>query len=91
MLKVWSLRLFAERACDLAVPMRSWNPELLAGDTVKLARERCELLSDLTAVDSPAVWQWGFIERVSKGLALKELGQEGGSLAYLEVAQRPCA
>ncbi len=83
--------LFAERACDLAVPMRSWNPELLAGDTVKLARERCELLSELTAVDSRAIWHWGFIERVSTGLVLKELGQERESVAYLEVAQRLCA
>ena len=83
--------LFAERACDLAVPMRSWNPQLLAGNTVKLARKRCDFLSELTTVDASAIWQWGFVERVSTGLVLKELGQDGESAAYLEVAQRLCA
>jgi len=83
--------LFAERACDLAVPMRSWNPELLAGNTVRLAHKRCELLSELAAVESQAIWQWGFVERVSTGLVLRELGQEEESSAYLEVAQRLCA
>lgn len=67
--------LFAEPACDLAVPMRDWNQELLAGNTMKMAKGRCELLSELTAVDSRAIWQWGFVERVSTGLVLKEIGQ----------------
>ena len=35
--------LFAEPACDLAVPMREWSGELLAGNTVRLALARCEL------------------------------------------------
>jgi streptomycin 6-kinase len=83
--------LFAERACDLAVPMRGWNRELLAGNTFTLARERCELLSELTDVDDSAIWQWGFIERVSTGLVLNELGQEEESSAFLEVADRLCA
>ena len=59
---------------------------LCAGDTLTLARKRCELLSELTDVDYSAIWQWGFIERVSTGLVLKEFGQEDESSAYLEVA-----
>ncbi len=78
--------LYAERACDLAVPMRDWNQELLAGDTMKMAHDRCELLSELTAVDATSIWQWGFIERVSTGLVLKEIGQVNESQAYLKVA-----
>jgi len=60
---VWS-----EPAHDLAVPMREYNEPLLAGDTSRLVRERASLLADWCAADPEAVWQWGFVERVSTGL-----------------------
>ncbi len=78
--------LYAEPALDLAVPLREWNSELLAGDTVKLARERCQLLSDLTEVDVTAIWQWGCMERVSTGLHLMEIGMPDLGAEYLRVA-----
>lgn len=80
--------LFAERACDLAVPMREWNAELLAGDPLRMARERCELLAELTQLDSTAIWQWGFIERVSTGLVLLHIGMDSDALEYLRVADQ---
>ncbi|MGI9328716.1 MAG: aminoglycoside phosphotransferase family protein [Pseudomonadales bacterium] len=82
--------LFAERACDLAVPMRDWCLELLAGDTRKEARQRCELLSQLTGVEPEPIWQWGFVERVSTALVLIEIGEVREGAAYLEVAARVC-
>lgn len=60
--------LFGERAIDLAISLREWREELLAGDTLSLGLERCELLSGLAQVDSDSIWQWGFIEHVSCGL-----------------------
>ncbi len=66
--------LFAEPAYDLGILMRGWNEELLAGDALALGRERCALLAELTGVDEEAIWQWGFIERVSTGLLLTQLG-----------------
>ncbi len=80
--------LRSERAHDLGVPMREYNLPLLAGDTPRLVRERAELLASLCDVDPEAVWQWGFVERVSTGLAgLRDFeGDEG--LAFLEVASR---
>ncbi len=80
---VWS-----EPAQDLGVLMREYNEPLLAGDTARLTRARAEHLANLGDVDPEAVWQWGFIERVSTGLAgLRDFdGDE--SLAFLEVAQR---
>jgi streptomycin 6-kinase len=60
--------LFAEPAYDLAIPTREWSSELLAGDPARLARARCRKLADLTGLDAEAVWQWGFVERVSTGL-----------------------
>lgn len=82
--------LFAEKACDLAVPMRDWSTELLAGDTLRLAHERCVRLAALTGVDERAIWQWGLMERVSTGLHLMEIGMKTEALATLAVAERLC-
>lgn len=78
--------LCAEPACDLAVPMREWSRELLHGDTARLGRQRCALLALLTGADERAIWQWGFIERVSTGLALLELGLREEAADSLAVA-----
>ena len=79
--------LFAERAYDLAIPMREWSEELLAGDALRLGQERCALLSELTDIDPQAIWEWGFIERVSTGLLCLTLGFEEWGRASLEVAE----
>jgi streptomycin 6-kinase len=80
--------LFGEKACDLAVPMRDWSDELLAGDTLRLCQVRCELLAHLTGVAERAIWQWGYIERVSTGLALLEIGMKSEGAQMLAVAER---
>lgn len=73
---------------DLAVPMREYNEPLLAGDTPALVRARAEQLAAWCDVDPDSVWEWGFIERVSTGLAaLGDLGSDEGR-AFLEVARR---
>ncbi len=84
--------LLAERAYDLAIPMRDWSDELLAGDPVRLGRERCAYLSALTSVDPLAIWQWGCIERVSTGLLMLQLGVEplgGDMLKVADAWARP--
>ena len=80
--------LFAEKACDLAVAMRDWSEALLAGDTLRLARDRCALLATLTGVEERAIWQWGLMERVSTGLHMMEIGMKTEGLATLAVAER---
>ena len=72
----------SEAAHDLSVPMREYNGPLLEGDTRRLAWERAEMLAERCNVDADAVWQWGFIERVSTGLAnVREFeGDEGAIL-----------
>jgi streptomycin 6-kinase len=80
--------LFAERACDLAVPMRGWSQELLAGNTGRLGRRRCALLSDLTGVEAQPIWEWGFIERVSTGLLALHVGRTDLGDEMLAVAER---
>ena len=80
--------LWSEPEHDLSVAMREYNRPLLAGDTARLVRERAELLAARCGVDPEAVWEWGFIERVSTGLAnlLEFEGDEG--MEFLEVAAR---
>lgn len=78
----------SERAHDLGVPMREYNEPLLAGDTARLVRERAELLAGACEIDPEPVWEWGFIERVSTGLAnLRDFDGDAG-WAFLEVAER---
>ena len=82
--------LRSTRAHDLSVPMREYNEPLLAGDTARLVRERAEMLAAWAEVDPEPVWQWGFIERVSTGLAnLRDFDGDAGA-AFLEVAARCC-
>ena len=78
----------SEPAHDLGVPMREYNQPLLAGDTARLVRARAERLAASCDVDPEAVWQWGFIERVSTGLAnVRDFAGDDGT-AFLEVASR---
>jgi streptomycin 6-kinase len=80
--------LFSEPEHDLAVVMREYNEPLLQGDTPRLVRDRAELLADQCALDPHIVWEWGFIERVSTGLAnLRDFENDDGAM-FLEVARR---
>lgn len=80
--------LRSEPEHDLSVAMREYNEPLLAGNTMRLAQERAELLASRCGVDPQAVWEWGFIERVSTGLlGMRDFEGDDG-LAFLEVATR---
>ena len=62
--------------------------ELLAADTAALALQRCRQVAALTDVDTKAIWQWAFIERLSTGLFLLRLGHHQEARLYLRVADR---
>jgi len=80
--------LWTEPEHDLAVAMREYNEPLLEGDTSRLVRARAELLASRCDADPDAVWEWGFVERVSTGLAcLRDFDGDGGA-SFLEVARR---
>lgn len=76
----------AEPALDLAIPMRSWSEELLEGDALTLAHARCEFIGRLTGVATEPIWQWGFMERMSTGLYLMQLGWRDEGRGMLKVA-----
>jgi streptomycin 6-kinase len=79
--------LISEPAHDLGIPMRGLNADLLAGDARRLGLERARFLSQLTGVDETAIWQWGFVERVSSGLYIMSLGLPNGD-EFLAIADR---
>jgi streptomycin 6-kinase len=45
-------------------------------------------VAELTGVDTRAIWQWAFAERVSTGLFLLRLGHNQEARTYLAVADR---
>ncbi|HKD23732.1 MAG TPA: aminoglycoside phosphotransferase family protein [Rhizomicrobium sp.] len=79
--------LFIERAHDVAISMREWPAEYLAGDAVALGRTRCALLSRLTGADEAAIWQWGYLETLVNGLLYTESGQDQLAARFLDVAE----
>ena len=78
----------ADPAYDLGVVLRDWCPELLAGDPVELAGRYCRLLAEQTGIDRTAIGEWGFLERVSSGLHILDLGRPDLAAPFLETAER---
>lgn len=70
--------LVGERAYDLGILLR----ELEA----PRGRERCSLLANMTGVDGDAIWEWGFVERVSTGLLCLDIGARGTGRRMLGIA-----
>jgi streptomycin 6-kinase len=79
--------LFIEPAHDVAISLREWNAEFLAGDAVALGRKRCALLSRLTGADETAIWQWGYLETLVNGLLYTESRQDELAAGFLAVAE----
>ncbi len=80
----------ADPAYDLGVVLRDWAPQLLAGDASTLARGYCRLLATETGVDETAIWEWGFLERVSSGLYTMQFAGPDLYRPFLETAERLC-
>jgi streptomycin 6-kinase len=74
----------AERAFDLAIPMREWPEGLPTGDVRAAGQARLKLLSDLTGVDPQPIWEWSLVQLVWNGLLLAEVGASAS--AELEFA-----
>ncbi len=81
----------ADPAYDLGVVLRDWCEQLLATGTTEaaaaLARRYCALLSAQTGIEGTAIWEWGFLERVSSGLYCLELGIEELGRPFLQTAE----
>jgi streptomycin 6-kinase len=75
-------------AYDLGVVLRDWCGQLLAGDARRIAEAYCGRLAERTGVEAQAIWEWGFIERVSSGLYLLQFGERIPGGRFLETARR---
>lgn len=77
--------LYYERAHDLGVLMREWMGEYRT-DPTGLALWRCRFLHQQTAVPAGGIWDWGYLQTVSTGLVLMQIGQKQYGKAMLELA-----
>lgn len=80
----------ADPAYDLGVALRDWCPQLLAGNASDLARRYCRLLAQETGVDETAIWEWGFLERVSSGLYSMQFAGPDLYRPFLDSAELLC-
>ncbi|MGV8853314.1 MAG: antibiotic biosynthesis monooxygenase [Devosia sp.] len=79
--------LAIEPAYDLGVLLRAWHDGIAGRHAHDIARAHARHLTTRTQVPSEAIWQWGYIERVSTGLHLLEIGQADKGRTYLGVAE----
>ncbi|MFC8128324.1 aminoglycoside phosphotransferase family protein [Streptomyces sp. NPDC057302] len=80
----------ADPAYDLGVVLRDWCAELRGRDRASAdasARSYCALLADRTGSDGKAIWEWGFLERVSTGLFVLGFGAEELGRPFLDTAE----
>lgn len=78
---------FMEPEYDLGLIMRDFHADLRQGHPLDEGRRRCRRLADATGLDENAIWQWGFIERVTTGLYLLQLGVVDEGQAFLSIAE----
>ena len=75
-------------AYDLGVALRDWCPQILsAEDPVALTRGYCRLLARDSGLDEQAIWEWGYLERVSTGLYATAMGAHELGRPFLETAE----
>ena len=79
--------LAIEPAYDLGVLLRAWHEGIEGRHAHDIARSHARHLTSRTQVPAEAIWQWGYIERVSTGLHLMELGETTKGREFLAVAE----
>ena len=79
--------LAIEPAYDLGVLLRAWHDGLDGRNAHDIARSHARHLTTRTSVPAEAIWQWGYIERVSTGLALMRIGEIEKGQEFLRVAE----
>ena len=78
--------LLAERAFDLAIPMREWGSVLPDGDLLHLGRTAV-VLAGFAGVDEQPIWEWSMIQCVSNGMLLKQIGFDGPASVEFAMAE----
>lgn len=76
-----------DRAYDLGVVLRDWTGQLDGPDAKATLRTYARRLAERTSAPERAIWEWGFVERVSTGLYLKSFGADGLADRFLTSAE----
>ena len=79
--------LAIEPAYDLGVLLRAWHEGVAGRHAHDIARSHARHLASRTQVHAEAIWQWGYIERVSTGLTLMQIGETEKGLEFLRVSE----
>jgi len=79
--------LAIEPAYDLGVLLRAWHEGLDGRHAHDRGRSYARHLTTRTQVPAEAIWQWGYIERVSTGLHLMEIGEVTKGREFLVVSE----
>jgi streptomycin 6-kinase len=75
-------------AYDAGVALRDWCAELLASEDPRaLARLFAARLAGGTGLDEQAIWEWGYLERVSTGLYAFAMGAHALSRPFFDTAE----
>lgn len=81
-------RFVGDRTYDLGVALRDWSAQLCAAaEPGRLLDGWCRLVAGLTSTDPAAVRDWSFLERVSTGLYVSSLTDDGSGHDHLRSAQ----
>ncbi|MFI6090917.1 aminoglycoside phosphotransferase family protein [Streptomyces sp. NPDC051218] len=83
----------ADPTYDLGVVLRDWCAELRGRDKAAaraLIRSYCALLANRTGMDERAIWEWGYLERVSTGLYMLDFGAKELGRPFLDTAELLC-
>lgn len=73
-------------AYDAGVTLREWNVRL-ADEGRPLLERLCDRVAERAGLDRERTWRWAFLERVSTGLYVLDLGAERVGRPFLETAR----
>ncbi len=76
----------ADRAYDLGVTLRDWCARLHGSDARGTLERYCRVVADHAGVDAGRVWRWAYLERVTTGLYVLDLGAAAVGRPYLDTA-----
>ena len=79
--------LFFEAAYDLGILLRNWIDAYRTAEPAPALTQRAAWLAEQTQVSRQAIISWGFVEIVSTGIHLLELGYADEGQRYLEFGQ----
>ncbi|GAB3914952.1 kinase [Microlunatus endophyticus] len=78
----------ADPAYDVGILMRDWSDQLLASDDPRgWQQHHCALAAGYSGLDCDTIAEWAYIERVSSGLFVLDVGDPDHGRRFLQTAE----